>query len=173
MAKGSAAARPRGRPALPPERGKRYAVGIRTTKEIKELLQHAADSAGRSLAAEIEARLTRLAVEEEVLGGPEMRKMMIQMISAFHHAGQAGAARLGHPEWEPPEWIKDPEIFLAAMRGVALSLWDVFPGPEVSFEMKSAWIQTIYSSLASREANKDPDGFARVKAVEAAAARQR
>src|SRR4051794_3753717 len=46
-----------GRPALPPERGKRYALGFRTTKELRDSLQQAADSSGRSLAQEIEFRL--------------------------------------------------------------------------------------------------------------------
>src|SRR6478609_7194902 len=49
----------RGRPALPPEKGKRYALGLRTTKELRDLLQQAADSSGRSLAQEIEFRLER------------------------------------------------------------------------------------------------------------------
>ena len=40
----------RGRPPLPEGRAKRYAVGIRTTKHLKDFLQQAADEAGRSVA---------------------------------------------------------------------------------------------------------------------------
>src|SRR5690348_5040694 len=57
MSKGSQGGKSRGRPALPPGEGKRYAVGIRTTKQIRELLQQEDDSSGRSVAQEIEGRL--------------------------------------------------------------------------------------------------------------------
>src|SRR3954469_8079548 len=57
----------RGRPALPPEKGKRYALGLRTTKELRDLLQQAADSSGRSLAQEIEFRLERSFERERTL----------------------------------------------------------------------------------------------------------
>jgi hypothetical protein len=59
MSEGTEWPKRRGRPALPPEKGKRYAIGIRTTKELRDLLQKAADSSGRSLAQEIEFRLER------------------------------------------------------------------------------------------------------------------
>jgi len=69
MVKGLPAAKRRGRPALPLERVKRYALGIRTTKQIKDLLQHAADSSGRSVAQEIELRLERSFDVEKSFGG--------------------------------------------------------------------------------------------------------
>jgi hypothetical protein len=52
-------ARRRGRPALPAEEGKRYPVGIRTTKALREALLSASRASGRSLAQEIEFRLER------------------------------------------------------------------------------------------------------------------
>jgi len=173
MGEGSVTTKPRGRPMRSPDQRKSYAVSFRTDKRLKDLLQHAADSSGRSVATEVHARLNRQFTEEEVLGGPEARQMMLHMIAAFRHAGQIGAARLGHTEWEFREWIKDPQAYLAAMTGVVLSLWEAFPDPAVSFETKSAWVHDVYRALVSREANKDPEGFARVKAVEAVAARQK
>jgi hypothetical protein len=169
----SVTTKPRGRPKRSPDQRKSYAVSFRTDARLKDLLQHAAFSSGRSVATEVHARLNRQFTEEEVLGGHEARQMMLLMIGVFRHAGQIGAVKLGHTEWEFREWIKDPEAYLAAMKGVVLALWDAFPDPEVSFETKSAWVYDVYRSLASREANKDPEGFARVKAVEAAAARQK
>ena len=64
MAKGSPKAilpgrRPRGRPALPPEAGKRHPLGIRTTAELKKKIEAAAAESGRSIAQEIELRLER------------------------------------------------------------------------------------------------------------------
>ena len=59
MNEGTERPKKRGRPALPPEKGKRHAIGIRTTKELRDLLQRGADLSGRSLAQEIEFRLER------------------------------------------------------------------------------------------------------------------
>lgn len=41
------------------EGGKRYPLGMRTTKEIRERLESAASESGRSLAQEVEYRLER------------------------------------------------------------------------------------------------------------------
>jgi hypothetical protein len=49
----------RGRPALPAEAGKRYPLGIRTTKALRDALLSASHVSGRSLAQEIEFRLER------------------------------------------------------------------------------------------------------------------
>jgi len=49
----------RGRPRLPDDRGKRYPIALRTTKELKERLGLASDASGRSLAQELEFRLER------------------------------------------------------------------------------------------------------------------
>ena len=47
----------RGRPPLAPGEGKRYPIGVRTTKQLKERLEQARLESGRSLAQEIEHRL--------------------------------------------------------------------------------------------------------------------
>jgi hypothetical protein len=57
MAKTEQERRARGRPAVPPDKAKRHAVGFRTAKKLKDLLQRAVDLSGRSLAQEIEFRL--------------------------------------------------------------------------------------------------------------------
>ena len=51
--------RSRGRPALPAESVKRHALGLRTTKALKDALLRASEQSGRSLAQEIELRLER------------------------------------------------------------------------------------------------------------------
>ena len=76
MAKAQQERRPRGRPALPPDKAKRHAVGIRTTKELKDSLQRAADLSGRSLAQEIEFRLEQSFEVEKAFGGPETQKLL-------------------------------------------------------------------------------------------------
>jgi hypothetical protein len=74
-------ARPRGRPALPAEKGKRYAIGIRTTKALKDALLSASRASGRSLAQEIEFRLER---------EQNLEKIVIELIK--HHAREATEA---------------------------------------------------------------------------------
>ncbi len=76
MAKARQERRPRGRPALPSDKGKRHAVGIRTTRELKDLLQRAADLSGRSVAQEIEFRLEQSFEVEKTLGGPQTQKLL-------------------------------------------------------------------------------------------------
>lgn len=103
MAKGRPTPRPRGRPALPVDKAKRHAVGIRTTKDIKDLLQRAAEAAGRSLAQEVEFRLERSFDRErtlaedlaDALGGPRAAALFRTL------AGQAGL-------WSGDEaWLDD------------------------------------------------------------------
>jgi hypothetical protein len=64
--------------------GKRHALGIRTTKQLKDLLQRAADSSGRSIAQEIEFRLEQSFERErtladgmtDALGGPRTAALL-------------------------------------------------------------------------------------------------
>jgi hypothetical protein len=77
-------ARPRGRPALPAEKGKRYAIGIRTTKALKDALLSASRASGRSLAQEIEFRLER-SVE-----GQNLEQIVMEVIN--RQAREAAAA---------------------------------------------------------------------------------
>jgi hypothetical protein len=62
-------ARRRGRPPLAPEEGKRYPLGIRTTKALRDALLSASRASGRSLAQEIEFRLERSFVVQDVADG--------------------------------------------------------------------------------------------------------
>jgi hypothetical protein len=76
----------RGRPALPAEEGKRYPLGIRTTKALRDALLTASRASGRSLAQEIEFRLERSLLEvnvAEMLEAQlhEFHKKLDQMVS--------------------------------------------------------------------------------------------
>jgi hypothetical protein len=81
MGKGQARpARRRGRPALPTEAVKRHALGIRTTKRLKDALQYAADSSGRSVAQEIEFRLEQSFRQEAY--ARDLREMLALALGA-------------------------------------------------------------------------------------------
>ena len=98
MGEGSQGKKARGRPALPPEKGKRHAVGIRTTKELKDLLQRAADLSGRSLAQEIEYRLEASFQTEDTFGGPRTAALL-RSLGAAAQLWKGGAA---------DAWLDDP-----------------------------------------------------------------
>jgi hypothetical protein len=63
------------RAKLPPGKGKRVPLNMRTTQEIRERLEQAAADSGRSLVQEVEARLERSFQEEDALGGRQLRSM--------------------------------------------------------------------------------------------------
>lgn len=98
--------RPRGRPRLSATVAKRHSVGIRTTKEIKDLLQSAADSSGRSLAQEIELRLIRSFWADDSLdawfdatcGDPRNAGVML-MLGRILRDASVFAGVLGRPDW--------------------------------------------------------------------------
>jgi hypothetical protein len=98
MDEGSQGKKARGRPALPPEKGKRHAVGIRTTRGLKDLLQRAADFSGRSLAQEIEYRLEASFQTEDAFGGPRTAALL-RSLGAAAQLWKGGA---------PDAWLDDP-----------------------------------------------------------------
>ena len=48
-----------GRPVFPPERGKRVPLNMRTTRELREKIEKAAERSGRSLVQEVEYRIEK------------------------------------------------------------------------------------------------------------------
>lgn len=95
MPKGLRGAKRRGRPALPPEKAKRYPTGFRTTKEMKDLLQRMADSSGRSIAQEIEHRLEQSAEFERAFGGPRLVALWRELAAAAEQASPGDDGWLG------------------------------------------------------------------------------
>jgi hypothetical protein len=98
MARGQPEKRPRGRPPVAPEKARRYPLGIRTTRELKDLLQHAADSAGRSVAQEVELRLERSFDADATLGGPRSAALL-RAIAGVICVSWGGTA---------DQWLDDP-----------------------------------------------------------------
>ncbi len=59
----------RGRAPLPPEKGKRYPLNMRTTKEMRETVKAAADRSGRSMVQEVEFLVEQALRDEEARAG--------------------------------------------------------------------------------------------------------
>ena len=87
--------RGRGRPKLAPGEGKRYPLSLRTTREIRELIEREAITSGRSLAQEAEYRIQKSFLDErlkyEEFGGPSLYWFM----KTLAVGARATAERLG------------------------------------------------------------------------------
>ncbi len=92
-------ARKRGRPALPPEEGKRHPLNVRTTKELREKLDAAIRQSGRSLTQEIELRLERSFRDEEGFGGKE-NYALFKMMGGAADVIQARTGKLWMADWD-------------------------------------------------------------------------
>jgi hypothetical protein len=69
--------RRRGPKPLPPGQGKRYPLSMRTTKEIKDKIETASKTSGRSMMAEAEYRLEQSFLTEELIGNPSAYRLML------------------------------------------------------------------------------------------------
>jgi hypothetical protein len=132
MAEGSGERRPRGRPSVPAEKAKRYPLAIRTTKRLKDLLQHAADSSGRSLAQEVEFRLELSLQADEINEHGDGPLAIVEMVArAMLKAGE-GARYLSSSGRAPfgGDWADDAYAFDQAFQAAILVLEALRPdGP--------------------------------------------
>lgn len=79
--------RGRGRPPLDPDKAKREPISFRTTRELRDKLDNAADNSGRSLAQEVECRLQQSFVQEQRV--QEIRETVHQDIVDHAFGGQS------------------------------------------------------------------------------------
>jgi hypothetical protein len=125
MDEGLRQSRRRGRPALPPDAGKRHPLGIRTTRQLKDLLENAANSSGRSVAAEIEHRLERSFAPPDPLLPPDLRRDALYIAATFAAAGP-------DPEHPESQWRQNPDRYDSAMIRVIEALWRDHPEPRLA-----------------------------------------
>jgi hypothetical protein len=99
-------------------------LNMRTTAKLRDQLEAAAGSSGRSLTQEVERRLEATFEHDEVFGGPELRQLALAMIGAF---GLAGQFRAG---WNVPprEWLRDTTACTSAIASVVDVLVRTLPG---------------------------------------------
>jgi hypothetical protein len=158
----ASAARKRGRPAGPPEEVKRHALGIRTTKKLKNLLQRAADSSGRSVAQEIEFRLEQSFSLESLLG----RQEALLPAVAFELSGKHRAAATGHPA---ADWWNDQFSYEEAITATVETLW--LQHPADGWSQRRHWLQRLLGRLVApyRKTLSDEDLTIKPSAVDLSA----
>jgi len=106
--------RKRGRPPKPAEEVKRHALGVRTTRALKEKLEAAAATTGRSLAQEVELRL------EQSFQGADHIAIPLGLLRNLIEAAEA---RTGE------KWNEDYMTWVAASKAARL-LMDIYkPAP--------------------------------------------
>jgi hypothetical protein len=157
--------RPRGRPALPPDQGKRHPFNLRTTKELRDQLQTAADGSGRSLAQEIERRLEQ-SFDDVLDAGFTRNAGVLLMIARILRDASIYAAIVGSPDWLDDGG--DFEAVRAAINTAMLTLRPQWPSGDNYRSARYA----LVASIAARTHSKIRDrlGPELVGRIEAAAA---
>jgi hypothetical protein len=97
-----------------PKPGKRYPMNLRTTYEVRQKLETAARMSGRSLMAEAEHRVQQSIDQDDVFGGPELRRIAYAMATGFALTGQFSAG----PDVPAKEWLRGPAAITATAAAV-------------------------------------------------------
>jgi hypothetical protein len=80
---------------------------LRLSPHMKAALEAAAKRRGHSINTEINRRLQKTFGDESAVGGGAMYDLTRLWAAAFVRGGNLAARALGHPEWEPDEWLSD------------------------------------------------------------------
>jgi hypothetical protein len=102
-------------PATAGAKGHALPFQLRLPGELRAALDQAAAGHGRSVNAEIVARLQASFSEERALGGPEMRWLVELAVASFTFAG-----RLRAPD--DPHWLRNQEAYRAGLFALIDSL---------------------------------------------------
>ncbi len=137
-----------GRPRKSAEGTRRRNVTIRMNDDLYDRIEGAATASRSSLSDEIARRLELSFTQENFLGGPEMRNVVMAMIGAFNSGGWANSG--GKPA---AEWIGDKRAYSAAVRSVMSAL--LLSLPDATHADVKSLIEGIHSSVLTRWAQED------------------
>jgi hypothetical protein len=89
-------------------------LNLRTTTALRTKIDNAVAASGRSRLQEIEQRLEDTFRQDELFGGPELRRVAYAMATAFALAGKYSAG----PDVPAKDWLRDPTTCTTAVAGV-------------------------------------------------------
>jgi len=138
-----------GRPTKAPMPGKRVALGLKVTAEIKERIDRDARKSGRTQSQQAELMIERAYELEDRFGGPAMLPIINMLIGAFLNGGQRGAAASGHPEWTPAEWLNDQNCYRTAAYAVGQTLG--LPLPTSAQMSDPAAVHELLTAMVARQ----------------------
>jgi hypothetical protein len=123
---------------------RRYPLNMRIASSLRTQLKRAADANGRSLTQQIEHLIERDADQSELLGGPEGRRAVYAMGTAFLTAGQFSAGQ-GVPV---REWLENPTACVTGIVGAVTALVRALPHLQDDIPLRHL-DQALHSALAS------------------------
>lgn len=138
------------RTTAPKGEGKRYPLNMRTTKETRDKLAAAASESGRSLAQEVEFRINRSFVDDEMFSSHAVRLWAILMADEFHKAG-IQAARYEDVPADDRSWMQNTRCFTQATFAVMdrmLQNAERQPGADVGF--MNMWMEQMVARYQHR-----------------------
>ena len=137
-----------GRPLKAPTPGKRVALGLKVTSEIKQRLDEEARKSGRTQSQQAELMLERSFTQEDAFGGAATRQIAYLMAAAFAIAGQRAADGKA-------DWTADLPAFVAGAAGVLDTLLTACPDGEAGNGKALAREALIGRLLSRRERDKE------------------
>lgn len=148
-------------------KGKRYAMNMRTTAEVRQQLEAAASSSGRSLAQEIEFRIERSLLEErsmiealELSYGPELAGILLMLGEAMKDAGRTTGFMATHTLEGSQRWWDNAYAFSQAHEA-ALTVLDAMKPPGEPSPPPSSASESWGLSVASTVLEEAATGYTR------------
>jgi hypothetical protein len=126
---------------------KRPQFNARVRPATRDQIERAAQENHRSISEEVEARIERSFLLDQVLGG----KYPLMMASAFTLAGQHAGAFKG---LAGDAWQSDPECYSAALLAVVKEFWRQAPS-KVEWEDCKEWCERLVGHLGGSHAPID------------------
>jgi hypothetical protein len=132
-------------------------IKIRMHEPLRAQIERAAGRSGRSMNSEMVARLSRAFIEEDAVGGPDLRQIAYTMAAAFGSRGCTYAAADGRSA-EPSHWIGDPPSYSEAMIAVIEALWAQYPGNKSPDNLRSV-LESAHRRQVNSWLNSNPGQF--------------
>jgi hypothetical protein len=123
--------------------GKRYPLNMRTTKEVRVLLERAAARSGRSLVQEVEHRIDSSFRDDmlfKAIGGTQAH-LIIRPILYF----------LGTVEPKSSAWKNDPAVANAMRQAISLIAEAIFAGHRLSKDRQAEFLNPFFLARGIQE----------------------
>jgi hypothetical protein len=121
-------------------------VGLRIKEPMRARLERVAKMRGMSMNAEIVDRLNRSFVEDDFLGGHDLRIAAALMTAAFNSAGSRAAQAKGIKD----NWTRDADCYLSALSGMIDTMLNENAPPDFDDEKKAALILSLQDRIMTR-----------------------
>jgi hypothetical protein len=124
---------------------RRTPLNMRTTQATRARLEATARANGRSLTEQVEHLIERSTEQEDLFGGPEGRRVVYEMGTAFLLGGQFSAG----PDVPVKEWLRDTGACSSALASAVDALARTLPAFNNDDALRLL-LQAIISRIESR-----------------------